>query len=147
MVYGELNVGEPMPAPIIKEVKKQIEKTKNVLIDAPPGTACPLVASIHQSDYCILVTEPTPFGLHDLKITIEVLRNLKIPFGVIINRAGIGDKKVYEYCEKEKISILLEIPFSKRIAELYSQGTPFITEFPEWKEKFHQLLNNIREIL
>jgi MinD superfamily P-loop ATPase len=142
-VYGELNVGEPMAVPLIREVKREIEKDKTVIIDAPPGTACPLIASVHKSDYCILVAEPTPFGLHDLKMAVQVLKNLEIPMGIVINRAGIGDNKVYEYCKKEDIPLLLEIPFSKRIAELYSRGTPFVEEMPEWKEMFVKLLDKI----
>lgn len=144
VVYGELNVGEPMPVPLIREVKKQIENNKTVIVDAPPGTSCPLVTSVHHSDYCILVTEPTPFGLHDLQMTVQVLKDLGIPMGIVINRAGIGDKKVYEYCKKENIPLLLEIPFSKRIAELYSCGIPFVEEMPEWKDKFLKLLAKIK---
>ena len=143
VVYGELNVGEPMSVPLIREVKKQIKNNKTVIIDAPPGTACPLIASVHNSDYCILVAEPTPFGLHDLKMTVHVLKDLGIPMGVVVNRAGIGDNKVYEYCEKENIALLMEIPFSKRIAELYSRGIPFVLEMPVWKEKFLKLLAKI----
>ena len=143
LVYGELNVGEPMAVPLIREVKKQAQNDKTVLIDVPPGTACPLVASVYKSDYCILVTEPTPFGLHDLKITVEVLRELGIPLGVIVNRAGIGDREVYEYCKNGDIPLLLEIPFSRKIAELYSRGVPFVTEMPEWKERFQQLFCKI----
>jgi MinD superfamily P-loop ATPase len=143
LVYGELNVGEPMPVPVIREVKKQIENDRTVLIDAPPGTACPLVASVHKSNYCVLVTEPTPFGLHDLKITVEVLRELDIPLGVVINCAGIGDRKVYEYCGGENIPILLEIPFNRRIAELYSRGIPFVEEMPDWRVRFQHLFNEI----
>lgn len=103
VVYGELNVTEPMAVPVIDEVKKQIKTKKTVIIDAPPGTSCPVIASVYKSDYCLLVAEPTPFGLYDLKLTVEVLRKIGVPFGVIVNRAGIGDRKVYEYCEKEKI--------------------------------------------
>jgi len=144
LVYGELNIGEPMAVPLIREVKKQAEKNKTVLIDIPPGTACPLVASVYNSDYCILVTEPTPFGLHDLKIAVDVLRKLGISMGVVVNRAGIGDRKVYEYCKNESIPLLLEIPFSKKIAELYSHGVPFVTKMPEWREHFQQLFDAIR---
>jgi MinD superfamily P-loop ATPase len=147
LVYGELNIGEPMAIPVIREVKKQLQNEKTVVIDAPPGTACALVASTYQSDYCILVTEPTPFGLHDLKITIQVMRELAVPFGVVINCAGIGDRKVNQYCEDEGIPILLEIPFNKRIAELYSQGIPFIAEMPEWKERFQQLRTEIERMV
>ncbi len=144
VVYGELKVGEPMPVPLIREVKKQIKTDKTVILDAPPGTACSLVASVHNSDYCILVAEPTPFGLHDLKMTVQVLKDLGIPMGIVINRAGIGDNKIYEYCKEENVPLLLEIPFSKRIAELYSQGIPFTAEMPEWKKNFRKLLNEIK---
>ena len=145
IVYGEIDVGEAMAVPLIKAVKNEMKKDKTVLIDAPPGTACSLVASVHKTDYCILVTEPTPFGLHDLKITVQVLRDLAVPMGVVINRAGIGDRKVYEYCEKEKIPLLLEIPFDKKIAELYSRGVPFVTEMPEWKEGFLKMRDMIQK--
>jgi len=144
IVYGELNVGEAMAVPLIRAVKSQMKKDKNVIIDAPPGTACSLVASVHKTDYCILVTEPTPFGLHDLKITVQVLKDLGVPMGVVINRAGLGDRKVYEYCKKEGIPILMEIPFSKKIAELYSRGVPFVAEMPEWKEKFLEVRDKIK---
>jgi MinD superfamily P-loop ATPase len=144
IVYGELNVGEAMAVPLIKAVKNQMKSDKTVVIDAPPGTACSLVASVHKTDYCILVTEPTPFGLHDLKITVQVLKDLGVPMGVVINRAGLGDKKVYEYCKKEKIPLLMEIPFSKKIAELYSRGVPFVAEMPEWKEKFLEVRDRIK---
>jgi MinD superfamily P-loop ATPase len=144
IVYGELNVGEAMAVPLIRAVKKQMKKDKTVIIDAPPGTACSLVASVHKTDYCILVTEPTPFGLHDLKISVQVLKNMGVPMGVIINRAGLGDQKVYEYCKKEGIQLLLEIPFSKRIAELYSRGVPFVSEMPEWKEKFQEIRDTVK---
>lgn len=143
IVYGELNVGEAMAVPLIRAVKNEIDQGKTVLIDAPPGTACTLVASVHETDYCILVTEPTPFGLHDLKITVQVLRDLNVPMGVIINRAGIGDTSIYDYCEKEEIPLLLEIPFDKKIAELYSRGVPFVSEMTEWKKKFVNILKRI----
>jgi MinD superfamily P-loop ATPase len=143
LVYGELEVGEPMPVPIIREVKRQIDKNKNVILDSPPGTSCPVIETVRGSDFCLLVTEPTPFGLHDLKIAVQVLKNMKIPFGVIINRAGVGDKKVYEYCKEERTPILLEIPFQRRIAELYSRGIPFSLEMPEWREKFQTLFSQI----
>jgi len=145
LVYGELSVGEPMAIPIIKEVKKQIRNSGIVIVDSPPGTSCPVIESVYGSDYCVLVTEPTPFGLYDLKIAVKVLEKLTIPFGVIVNRAGIGDKKVYSYCRKKSIPILLEIPYEREIAELYSFGTPFVLKMPEWKEKFQQLFDEIKE--
>jgi MinD superfamily P-loop ATPase len=147
LVYGELDVGEPMAVPLIKAVKKQIEDSKNVIIDAPVGTSCPVIETVRKSDFCVLVTEPTPFGLHDLKITVQVLRKLRVPFAVVVNRAGIGDKKVYTYCKEEKIPILLEIPYQRKIAELYSKGVPFSLEMPEWKEKFQMLFSEIRRLV
>ncbi len=146
LVYGELEVGEPMAVPVIKEVKRRIKKDRPVILDSPPGTSCPVIETVKGSDFCVLVTEPTPFGLHDLKITVQVLKDMKIPFGVIVNRAGIGDKKVYEYCEEKNIPILLEIPYQRKIAELYSRGIPFSLEMPEWKEKFQTLFNQVRKL-
>jgi MinD superfamily P-loop ATPase len=144
LVYGELKVGEPMPIPLIKEVKRRINSEKTVLIDAPPGTACPFVASVYPSDYCLLVTEPTPFGLHDVQIAVDVLDTLSVPYGIVINRAGIGDRRVYEYCDNKEIPILLEIPYHRTIAHLYSQGIPFVKNMPEWREHFKQLYHKIK---
>lgn len=146
VIYGELKVGEPMPVPVIKEVKKQIDKQKTVIIDSPPGTSCPVIETVKGSDFCVLVTEPTPFGLHDLKITVQVLKDMGVPFGVVVNRAGIGDKKVYEYCEETNFPILLEIPYQRKIAELYSRGVPFSLEMPEWNEKFRTLFDEVRKL-
>ncbi|MFP3985613.1 MAG: ATP-binding protein [Candidatus Bathyarchaeia archaeon] len=144
LVYGQLDVGEPMATPVIAEVKNQTRPDSTVIVDSPPGTSCPVVESVYKSDYCILVTEPTPFGLYDLKIAVEVLERLGIPLGVVVNRAGIGDRKVYEYCADRGIPILLEIPHDRRIAEFYSSGTPFVLKMPEWKEKFQQLFDEIK---
>ena len=145
LVYGELNVGEPMPGPVIKTVKRQIKSSKTAIIDSPPGASCPVIESVHGSDYCLLVSEPTPFGLHDSEIMAQVLEELNIPFGVIINRAGIGDRKIYDFCEEKNVPILLEIPFQRKVAELYSRGIPFVAEMPEWKRKFQLLMGNIKE--
>ncbi|MDD2665738.1 MAG: ATP-binding protein [Methanocellales archaeon] len=143
-VYGELNIGEPMAVPVIRKVKEEIDGNKTVIIDASPGTSCPMIAAVHGSDYCILVTEPTPFGLHDLRLAVETIREMKIPFGVIINCEGIGDQKVQEYCKKEGIPLLLKIPMDRRIAELYSRGTPFVLEMPDWKNKFSGLFDAVQ---
>lgn len=143
LVYGELDVGEPMAVPVIREVKRKIDNSRNIILDSPPGTSCPVVETVKGSDFCILVTEPTPFGLHDLKIAVQVLKDMKIPLGVVINRAGIGDEKVYEYCREKDIPIMLEIPYQRKIAELYSKGIPFSLEMPEWKERFQALFNDI----
>ncbi len=143
LVYGVLNIGEIMATPLIDQVKADLDPEKTVIIDVSPGTACPVIAAMQGSDYCILVTEPTPFGLYDLKLAVEVLRVLKIPFGMVINKAGIGDRKVYEYCEKEGIPILLEIPHDTRIARYYSEGVPFVKQMPEWKEQFAGIIDII----
>jgi MinD superfamily P-loop ATPase len=136
-----------MAVPIIREVKRHIKSGKNVILDSPPGTSCPVIQTISGSDFCVLVTEPTPFGLHDLKIIVQVLENMKIPLGVIVNRAGIGDRKIYEYCKEKTIPILLEIPYQRRIAELYSRGIPFSSEMPEWKTEFQTLFNNVTKLV
>ena len=115
-----------------------------MIIDSPPGTSCSFVETVRDSDFCVLVSEPTPFGLHDLKIAIQVLRRIKVPFGVVVNRAGIGDTKVYDYCAREDIRILLEVPYDRRIAELYSEGIPFSIKMPEWKDKFQMLCDKIK---
>jgi MinD superfamily P-loop ATPase len=144
LVYGELEVQKPMAVPIIKEVKRRIKGDMDAILDSPPGTSCPVIQTVEDSDFCLLVTEPTPFGLHDLKIIVQVLENMEIPFGVVVNRAGVGDRKVYEFCRGKNIPILLEIPYDKRIAELYSRGIPFSQEMPEWRAKFQALFNTIR---
>ena len=145
LVYGELEVGEPMAVPVIREVKKHIESHKTTIIDSPPGTSCPVIESVYESDFCVLVTEPTPFGLHDLKITVQVMKEMKVPCGVVVNRAGIGDRKLYDYCKDAGVPILLEIPFQRRIAELYSRGVPFSLEIPEWRTKFQTLFKEIKK--
>ncbi|RZN13996.1 MAG: (4Fe-4S)-binding protein [Methanosarcinales archaeon] len=143
LVYGLLNIGEVMATSLIDQVKEHVDSGKTVIIDAPPGTACPVIAAVSGSDYCILVTEPTPFGLYDLKLIVEVLKVLKIPSGVVINKAGIGDKNVYNYCEEEAIPILLEIPYDKKIAEYYSKGLPFVNVIPTWKTQFTGMIDEI----
>lgn len=141
--HGLLNVGEIQAIPVIKSLKKKVDKDKNVILDAPPGTSCPVIETIGGSDYCILVTEPTPFGLHDLKLAVDVVRHLYIPFGVIINRDGVGNKKVELYCRTKKIPILMKIPHSEEIAQLYSKGIPFVGRLPAWREEFIKLFKQI----
>jgi len=143
LVYGEINVGEPLAVPVISAVKKHMREDSTVILDAPPGTSCPVVETVHGADFCLLVTEPTPFGLHDLQITVEVVRELGVPMGVVVNFAGIGDRGVYDFCEKQEIPITMEIPFDRRIAELYSRGTPFVAAMPEWKKRFRDLAEGI----
>jgi MinD superfamily P-loop ATPase len=142
---GLLNIGEMQAIPVLKYLKRKIDRSKNVIIDVPPGTSCPVIESICGSDYCILVTEPTPFGLHDLKLAVEVVRHLNIPFGVVINRDDIGDKKVEVYCGDENIPVLLKIPDRKKIANLYSKGIALVNESYKWNEMFGQVFSQIKE--
>jgi len=145
LVYGEINVGEALAVPIIAAVKDHIDEKRMVILDSSPGSACPLVETVHGVDFCLLVTEPTPFGLHDLKIAVEVVQLLGIPMGVVVNFAGIGDRGVYDFCEEQGIPIMMEIPFDRRIAELYSKGVPFVEAMPEWRQKFIDLVGQIEE--
>jgi len=146
LVYGEINVGEALAVPIIAAVKEQIDEGAMVIIDSAPGSACPLVETVHGVDFCLLVTEPTPFGLHDLKVAVDVVKILGVPMGVVVNFAGIGDRGVYDFCEEKGIPIMMEIPFDRRIAELYSMGVPFVEEMHEWKQRFRDLVEMIEEM-
>lgn len=143
-VHGNLNIGEAMSPPLIRQVKEHINFKKTVIIDAPPGTSCPVVTSVKGTDFCVLVTEPTPFGLNDLILAVEVLRKLKITFGVVINRADLGNNKTEEYCKQENIPVLMRIPFKKEIAVAYSKGEPIVKAFPEYKKDFQALFERIR---
>ena len=147
LVYGELSIGEPIATTQIKAVKEHVKTDAINILDAPPGTACPVIETMRESDYLVLVTEPTPFGLHDLSMAVDVVRGLEIPFGVIINRAGIGDEGVTDFCKKNDIPLLLEIPFNRQIAELYSRGIPFVEEMPEWRQQFKDLFDHIVELI
>lgn len=144
-VHGRLSIGEAMAPPVIRKVKEHIDPQRVAIIDVPPGTSCPVVEAIKGSDLCLLVTEPTPFGLNDLVLAVEAVRKLGIPCGVVINRAGVGDRKVEEYCLEENIPILLTIPLDTRIASLYSVGTPLVRGIPEWQEHFLELFDKVKE--
>jgi MinD superfamily P-loop ATPase len=147
LIQGKLNVGEAMAPPVIREVKKYIDPANIVIIDVPPGTSCPVVEAVKGSDFCLLVTEPTPFGLNDLSLAVEVVRRLGIPCGVVINRVGIGGEEVERYCHREGIPILLRIPLDRNIAMLYSQGIPLIEGVPRWREEFLRLFQDIKDII
>jgi MinD superfamily P-loop ATPase len=141
---GVLNVGEPMASPLIRKVKEKIQKEKIVILDAPPGTACPVIETAKGSDFCILVTEPTPFGLNDLELAVGMLETLDIPMGVVINKSDVGDRKVWDYCQSKNIPVLMEIPMDRRIAELYSKGIPIVIEKPSYIQKFENLFQKIK---
>ncbi len=143
---GLLNITKPSSVPIINMLKSNINKKKIVIIDSPPGTACPMVHSIEGSDFCILVTEPTPFGLNDLKLAVDVVQLLHIPFGVVINQYDIGNNKVEEYCSENHIPILLKIPYQREIAVAYSQGKNLLEVIPEYESKFQNVFKTISEV-
>lgn len=146
-VHGKLNIGEAMAPPIIREVKRHIKPGRINIIDVAPGTSCPVVESVKESDYCLLVTEPTPFGLNDLTIAVEMVRDLGVPCGVVLNRAGIGDNKIEDYCLRENKPILLQIPLDTDIARLYSQGVPLVDGIEQWRESFLELFYDIETIV
>ncbi|MBD3381010.1 MAG: P-loop NTPase [candidate division Zixibacteria bacterium] len=121
-VEGRLNVGESQAPPLTKRLKQSVSKHEVVIIDAPPGTSCPVVEAVSESDYVILVSEPTPFGLNDLILAVEMVRRLGLPHGIVVNRADSGDDRMLKYCESEMLDILMKIPFDRRLAEAYSTG-------------------------
>jgi MinD superfamily P-loop ATPase len=147
LIQGKLNVGEAMAPPVIREVKKYIKTANIIIIDVPPGTSCPVIEAAKDSDFCLLVTEPTPFGLNDLSLAVEMIRKLGIPCGVVINRVGVGDEEVEQYCHREGIPVLLRIPLDRKIALLYSKGIPLIEGMPEWRDEFLRLFQDIEGIL
>ena len=134
-----------MSPPLIKRVRAYIDPEILTIIDAPPGTSCPVIAAMKGADFILMVTEPTPFGLHDLKLAVGAARILGIPFGLAINRSDIGDASVEEYAREEGIDIMMKIPFDRRIAELYSRGDLFAEVIPEWKEAFRSLYRHIEQ--
>ncbi|MFC1935449.1 ATP-binding protein [Chloroflexota bacterium] len=144
---GKLSVSEAMATPVIREVKRLAEPGKTVIIDVPPGTSCPVVEAVRDSDFCLLVTEPTPFGLNDLALAVEMVRKLGIPCGVVLNRVGVGDDKVEEYCLEQDMPILLRIPLDRHIARLYAKGVPFVRDMPEWRNAFIGLFQSIEQLI
>jgi MinD superfamily P-loop ATPase len=130
-VHGLLDVGEAKSPPVIRAVRQCSPEVQWQVIDAPPGTSCPMVTAVRGCDLVLLVTEPTPFGLHDLTLAVETVRELGMPMAVIINRADVGDDRVDQYCEAQHIPVLLRIPDDRRIAEAYSRGELAITARPE----------------
>lgn len=146
-VQGRLTVGEAMAPPVIRKVKERTSNDGVVIIDAPPGTSCPVVESVKGSNFCLLVTEPTPFGLNDLKLAVATMKELEIPCGVALNRAGNGDENVTDYCRSENISVLMTIPLDMEIARLYSRGITLAEGLPKWQEEFAGLFDKIMEIV
>jgi MinD superfamily P-loop ATPase len=145
-IHGKLDIGEAMSPPLIRAVKKYLNTTRTIIIDVPPGTSCPVIEAVKGSDFCLLVTEPTPFGLNDLRLAVETVKELQIPLGIIINRADIGDRQVEDYCQKENIPVLMTIPFDRNIAVAYSEGKSIIETQVAYKQKFLELFEKIKEL-
>lgn len=144
---GRVKVGEQRSGPVTHAVKGEMHADMATVLDAPPGTACPMQETIEGADYCILVTEPTPFGLSDLKAAVETCRALAVACGVIINRDGIGDAGVEEYCDADGLPLLLRIPHERRIAEAYSRGETLSHALPEWRSRLCDVYEQITEHL
>lgn len=146
-INGRLRVGEVMSPPLIKQVRAAADPERITIIDAPPGTSCPVIAAMNGTDFVLLVTEPTPFGLHNLKLAVEAVNLLGIPAGLVVNRADIGDDQVFAYVAREGLPLLLTIPFDRRIAEAYSRGKLVVEELTEWRQRFSELFHKIETIV
>jgi len=146
-IQGVLNIGEPMATPIIRKEKELLNKGKTVIIDCSPGTSCPVIEGVRGSDFCLLVTEDTPFGLNDLELAVEMVKVLRVPYGVFINREGIGEGLIRAYCRQREIPIMGSLPFDQRIAEIYSRGGIVIAELPAYRNLFLNLFRQIEKVL
>lgn len=146
-VQGRLRVGEAMSPPLIRAVKSRISRDKTAILDAPPGASCPVITTVMDSDFVILVTEPTPFGLHDLRIAVEAINPLQIPMGVVLNRSDIGDSGVQDFCSERGIPLLLEIPHSRSIAEGYSRGRIMVESNPYYTTPLREMAVGIRGLV
>lgn len=142
-VHGRLNPGEAMSAPLINAAKERIDPSRITIIDAPPGTSCPVVAAVSNCDFCLLVTEPTPFGLNDLNLAAQMLDKLDIAAGVVINRCDLGDNRIQDFCVQKGLPILMEIPFDRQLAELYAEGEPVVLHSAVWRDRFQNLYRRI----
>lgn len=143
---GKIDIGHIMSPALIRTVKKKIESDKLTIIDCPPGTACPMVTSIIDTDYVILVTEPTPFGLNDLIIAVDTVKQMNIPYGVIINKNDDKIKIIDEYCNENNIDILMRIPEMREIAVAYSKGLPLLSAMPSLSDEFNNVIERIKQI-
>ncbi|NMC61656.1 MAG: P-loop NTPase [SAR324 cluster bacterium] len=145
LIQGRLDIGMSMAPPLIRTLKSKIDRKLPAILDAPPGNSCPVVTTIQDADFVLLVTEPTPFGLHDLRISVETLEALDLAFAVVINRMGIGDRRVHDFCKEKNIRVLSEIPNDRKIAETYSRGELMVDLLPEYKKIFIDLMERILE--
>lgn len=146
IIEARAEVGVYSPVSVIKSAIKTAKGDELCLFDAPPGISCPLIATVENADFVLLVTEPTPFGLNDLKLTVDTLKQLGKPYGVIVNRAELGNKEVYQYLEQKGIPLLMEIPMDREIARIYCEGLLLVDEKPEYQRLFIDLLHRITHL-
>lgn len=144
IVEGRAEIGVYSPVPVIKKSIQESQDSILNILDSPPGISCPFIATVSNADYVVLVTEPTPFGLNDLKLSVETLRQLGKSFGVVVNRSKLGNDGVYQYLRLNNIDLLLEIPMDRKIAKVYSEGRMLVDEMPIYKEMFHELFKKIQ---
>jgi len=142
---GKLNIGAVQTPALIRHVRQKTGNEAITILDVPPGTSCPVIEAISDSDFVLLVTEPTPFGLHDLELAVEMVRALELPFAVVINRSDIGDEGVAQFCQEEGIDVLLEIRSDRMIAEAYSRGVMMVDVLPQYEKDFLQLHAHIND--
>ncbi len=147
IVEARVEVGVYSPVPVIKKAIKEAENKHLAIFDSPPGISCPFIATVDKADFVVLVTEPTPFGLNDLKLSVETLEHLNKQFGVIINRAGLGNRDVYDWLQLKNIPLLMEIPFDREIARIYSEGHLIVERSPAYQAQFIGLLKTIEKLL
>ncbi|MFA6708275.1 MAG: ATP-binding protein [Fusobacterium sp.] len=145
--YGKLNVGELSGVKIINKLKEISDNEGTLFIDCPPGTSCSTVAAVEDSNFAIIVVEPTPFGVSDMKMVVSMLRDMNKKFAVVINKAGLGDDEVYDYCEAEGLSIIGEIPFDREVAELYAKGEMAAEKLPKYKLEFEKIFDRLRRMI
>ncbi|QRX63158.1 ATP-binding protein [Dysgonomonadaceae bacterium zrk40] len=145
LVEGRAEVGVYSPVPVITRAIHEAGERELVLLDSPPGISCPFIATVDRADYVVLVTEPTPFGLHDLQLSAATVRQLGKPFGVVVNRAGLGNNEIYRWMEQESIPLLLKIPFDREVARIYAEGGLPAAVDGSYREMFSLLLTQIVE--
>lgn len=144
--HGKLNPGEVFSPNVIRSLKKHVAKNGLTLIDCPPGTSCPAVQALKDSDLCVLVTEPTPFGLHDLTLAVEMLEKMRIPMAVVVNRYGLGNQEVERYCEQRGLPVIAKLPFDRQVAECYARGKLVADALPAWKQIYRELARKIMDV-
>lgn len=144
-IHGRLDVGKPLSPPIIRAVREEAPSDGITMLDASPGTSCPVIEAVRGADFLVLATEPTPFGLNDLGLAVEMARELELPFGVVVNRCDVGNDQVVKYCEGQNIPVLIEIPDDRRVAEAYSRGTLAVDAVPDYRACIDKLLQAIEK--